>query len=140
MRRQRGKSIRRSGVATIEFALVSPIFLLFVFGLFELGRMLMIQQSLTNAAREGCRAAVMATTVNGTEVESAVRNYLQSVSSKAADPAKVRVTVPSSLNNIPAGTGLTVAVELDYKDVTWVPLGYFRFNPRISATQTGRRE
>ena len=130
----------RSGVAAVEFALVAPVFFLLVFGLIELGRMLMVQQSLTNAAREGCRTAVMATTINSSDVDTAVRNYLQSVTSQASDPGQVRVTVPGGLAGCASGTNLTVAVEVDYTDVTWVPLGYLGFNPRIRAAQTGRRE
>jgi Flp pilus assembly protein TadG len=130
----------RSGVTAVEFALVAPVFFLFVFALIELGRMMMIQQSLTNAAREGCRAAVMANTTTSSEVDSAVRNYLLSVTPKASNPGKVRVTIPAGLANCPTGTNLTVAVEVDYQDLTWVPIDYLGLNPRIRAEQSGRRE
>jgi Flp pilus assembly protein TadG len=130
----------RSGVAAVEFALVAPVFLLLVFAFFEFGRMLMVQQSLTNAAREGCRAAVLATTVNSSDVDKAVRDYLQSITSKATNTGTVRVTVPAGLADCAAGTELTVAVQVDYKDVTWIPLGYLGLNPTIHAEQTSRRE
>jgi Flp pilus assembly protein TadG len=116
------------------------VFFLLVFGLIELGRMVMFQQSLTNAAREGCRTAVMATTINSSDVDAAVRNYLQSVTSKASNPGKVRVTAPASLANCASGTNLTVAVEVDYTDISWVPIGYLGLNPRIRAQQSGWRE
>lgn len=131
---------RRRGVAAMEFAFVAPAFLLFVFGLVELVRMLMLQQALTNAAREGCRKAVMATTVSSSDVDTAVRDYLQSITSKASDPNKVRVTGPGSLANCTSGTELTVAVEVNYSDVSWPSTRYLGLNPRIRAEQSGRRE
>ena len=130
----------RSGVAAVEFALVAPVFLLFVFALFEFGRMLMVQQSLTNAAREGCRKATLATTINSSNIDQAVRNWLRSVTSKATDPAIVRVTVPANLANCPTGTELTVAVEVDYRDVTWIPMGHWGLDAKLRAAQTARRE
>lgn len=43
------------GAAAIEFALVLPILLLLILGIFEFGRVFSIQVSLSNAAREGAR-------------------------------------------------------------------------------------
>jgi hypothetical protein len=39
-----------------------------------------------------------------------------------------------------SGSSLTVAVEVNYADVTWLPLGYLGLNPTIGATQVGLRE
>jgi Flp pilus assembly protein TadG len=46
------------GAATVEMALVLPIVLLFMFGIFEYGRYFMTMQLLNNAAREGARYAI----------------------------------------------------------------------------------
>ncbi len=43
----------------MEFAVVAPLFLVFVFGMIEYGRMVMVQQVITNASREGARRAVL---------------------------------------------------------------------------------
>ena len=43
----------RRGVATVEFAIVAPLFFLLVLGCIEFGRALMVQQMLTNASRVG---------------------------------------------------------------------------------------
>jgi Flp pilus assembly protein TadG len=48
----------RRGAATVETALVLPIVLLFLFGIFEYGRYFMTMQLLNNAAREGARYAI----------------------------------------------------------------------------------
>ena len=102
--------------------------------------MVMIRQSLTNAAREGCRTAVLATTTSSAQVEAAVRNYLQSVTSKASNTTAVRVTTPGGLSSCASGTELAVYVEVDYRDVSWLPLNLVKANPKIGARQTGSRE
>jgi len=140
MGKRQEKLLFRTGVAAVEFALVAPIFFLFVLGLIEFGRMLMVQQSLTNAAREGCRTAVLATTTSGSQVESAVRNYLQPIMHNSANAAEVRVTVPASPGTATSGTNLTVSVETDFADVSWLPFQWLGLNPTIAAQQTGQRE
>jgi Flp pilus assembly protein TadG len=47
----------RRGIAAVELALLLPFLLMLLLGTWEVGRMLQIQQSLTNAAREGGRQA-----------------------------------------------------------------------------------
>jgi len=49
---------RRRGAVTVEAALVLPICLFFLFGIFEYGRYVMFVQIMTNAAREAARYAV----------------------------------------------------------------------------------
>ena len=50
---------RRRGVAMVEFALVMPVFLMFLFGIFEYARYLMMHQLLHNAARDAARWGVV---------------------------------------------------------------------------------
>lgn len=47
------------GQSLAEFALVLPIFLLIVIGIFDLGRAVFSNTTLTNAAREGARLAIV---------------------------------------------------------------------------------
>jgi Flp pilus assembly protein TadG len=47
------------GAAAVETAIVLPVLLFVVFGIIDFGRMLNTQLKLTEAAREGARAAVM---------------------------------------------------------------------------------
>jgi Flp pilus assembly protein TadG len=131
----------RRGATAVEFAFVAPVFFLFVFGLMEIGRMLMLQQAMTNAAREGCRAAGLASCINASQVETAVRDHLESSDGTIAwNTSKVRVTAPGRLANVPSQTDLTVAVEVDYADATWLPLGYLGVNPTIAAEARRKRE
>jgi Flp pilus assembly protein TadG len=56
-RRRRGRN--RRGQALVEFALVIPIFLLVLVAIFDLGRAVFAYNTLTNAAREGARMAIV---------------------------------------------------------------------------------
>lgn len=47
------------GAAAVEMALVLPLLLLLVFGVIDFGRMFNAQLTLTEAAREGARAAAV---------------------------------------------------------------------------------
>src|SRR4051794_5418889 len=49
----------RRGAAAVEMALVTPLFLMMVFGIIEFGRGMMVSNLLVNTAREGTRAAVL---------------------------------------------------------------------------------
>jgi Flp pilus assembly protein TadG len=57
--REAGKENQRSQ-ALIEFALVSPVLLLLLFGIIDIGRAIFYYDTLNHAAREGARAAVRA--------------------------------------------------------------------------------
>ncbi len=50
---------RRRAASAVEFAIVAQIFFVFVLGFIELGRGFMVQHLMTNAARQGCRVAVI---------------------------------------------------------------------------------
>jgi Flp pilus assembly protein TadG len=52
---------RRRGVSAVEAALVLPVVIIFLFGILEYGRYLMMLQVLTNAAREGAHYALVHT-------------------------------------------------------------------------------
>ncbi len=59
-RGRRNPSARRDrGQALMEFALVIPLFLLLMVALFDLGRAVFAYNTLTNAAREGARLAIV---------------------------------------------------------------------------------
>ena len=50
---------RRRGATLVEFALVMPVFLMFLFGILEYARYLMMHQLLHNAARDAARWGVV---------------------------------------------------------------------------------
>src|SRR5262245_38606407 len=81
---------RRPGAAAVELAFIAPILVLLLVGLWDVGRMIQIQQILSNAAREGARVASQGQTINLTgsptqirvstgdpNVKSTIVNYLR---------------------------------------------------------------
>jgi Flp pilus assembly protein TadG len=90
------------------------------FGLVEFGRVIMIQQLLTNASREGVRRAVV-DDVTATDVQQAVSNYLQKMS---VSGATVSVS-PSNLAGADFGDTATVVVAVPFKEVSWLPSPWF---------------
>jgi Flp pilus assembly protein TadG len=133
---------RRAGAAVIEFAAVVPILLLFILGIVEYGRMLMIAQVTTGASREGARYAVQADATPST-VEQYVRTYLaqSSVPPDAVTAVAIEYQVPpgdsayttqnqgwvaaSSLSTLPSGTAVRVRVAVNFSAVSWLPAGVF---------------
>src|ERR1700722_6198723 len=71
-RRQR----RRRGATIVQPALVLNVCLMFLLGLCDFVRVIMLRQIVTNAAREGCRYAVVNTsTATTAQVQSCVTTY-----------------------------------------------------------------
>jgi Flp pilus assembly protein TadG len=63
---RRFRTERRRGVAVVEFAFVAPLLFILLLGLWEVGRLIQLQQTLSNAAREGARIAAQGLTINST--------------------------------------------------------------------------
>lgn len=69
---------RQSSQALIEFALISPVLLLLLFGIVDIGRAVFYYDTINHAAREGARAAVNAPSrlPTNADVLAAVRSQL----------------------------------------------------------------
>jgi Flp pilus assembly protein TadG len=125
----------RRGASAVEFAIVAPIFILLIFGMIEYGRMVMVQQLITNAAREGARQAVLdgATTAN---VQSTVTTYL---SNSSVSGATVTVS-PDPPSNAGAGDPVTVNVSIPFTQVSWLPSPMYLGATTMTASAVMRRE
>ena len=111
----------RNGATAVEMAVVAPLFFLLIIGLVEFVRMGMVKQSLTDAARAGCRTAVLVGTSTDQVAETTVRNYLQSSISDSQDVTMCRVSIsPSNLAGMASGVDITTKVEVNYSDVSWL--------------------
>jgi hypothetical protein len=62
MRMRKPKLGGQKSQALIEFALISPVLLLLLFGIIDIGRAVFYYDTLGHAAREGARASVQAST------------------------------------------------------------------------------
>jgi Flp pilus assembly protein TadG len=111
--RKQGSGRRGSerGAAAVEFALVIPVFLMLVLGTIDFGYYFFVSEVVTNAAREGARAATVldpTTTAWGaarTEAETVAGKYLASGGLKS---------VGVSANRVPDGLNVNVQVDILY--------------------------
>lgn len=82
-RQKPGTRQREDGAVAIEFVILFPLFLLILVGIVEFGHLWYVRHTVTNASREGARAAVVfrpdsatrATWANATAL-AAVNSYL----------------------------------------------------------------
>jgi hypothetical protein len=124
----------RRATAAVEFAVVAPVFLLLVFGMIEYGRMVMVQQVLTNASREGARAAVL-DGADWAEVESLVTAYMGSGSITGHTCNK-----PANFDTAEFGDPITITVSVPFNQVSWLPSPMYLGGKTLSATTIMRRE
>lgn len=125
----------RRGAAVVEFAVVAPVFFLFVFGMIEYGRLVMVQQVLTNASREGARMGILDNSTTS-EVTAAVDSYL---ANSTIAGATVTVT-PSPPSSAGYGEPVTVTVHVPFNQVSWLPSPMFLGGRTLSASTVMRRE
>ena len=139
MTRQHRRNDRR-GTSAVEFAFIAPVFFLLVIGMVEFGRAMMVQQILTNAARQGARMATLDSTNNSSNptptsmVASEVNSVLAAANVTGATTA-ISPGLPAA-----AGTDVSVTVSVPYMSVTWVPSPWFLNGATLSANCVMRRE
>lgn len=128
------KQTLRRGVAAVEFAIVAPVFFLLVIGIIEIGRAMMVQQVLINASRVGARRAV---TLSSSEqaVIDAVTEYAEGVGIAGVD-----IDVSPNPATAAAGDAITVIVDIDYSDVSWLPAPWFMGGKQLGASSVMRKE
>jgi Flp pilus assembly protein TadG len=132
------RSSRRPGVAAVEFAVILPFVMVLFLGMIEFGRVLMVQQIITNAAREGCRYAVMpGSTVSSTQ--TVVTTYLSNSSITLASPS-TQVTVSPDPSTAAQGTSITVTVTVPFNSVSWLPTPIFMGGKQLGSTVVMRLE
>jgi Flp pilus assembly protein TadG len=109
----------RRGQSLVEFALIFPIFILVLVGLFDLGRAVFAYNTISNASRESVRVAI----VNQTSADVQGEALKQAVSLGLA-PADVTITYvdPSGTGTCSSPYGLgclaTVTVQYAYSAAT----------------------
>jgi Flp pilus assembly protein TadG len=114
---------------------VAPVLILLLLGMIECGRMIMVQQSLTTAAREGARTAIVEGNSTAT-AKAVVESFLAGV---GVTGSQVTVT-PNSTASVLHGQPITVSVSVPFKEVSWLPNPLFLGNKTLSSTASMRRE
>lgn len=98
---------RTDGQGLTEFAIVVPMLIVILVGIFEFGRAWHVRQVVTNAAREGARTAVLPG-VGSDSVSAVVETYLASANINPLD-----AVVTLNLQNA-SGSPDEVTVSYDY--------------------------
>lgn len=132
----------RRGTATVELAFMMPFLLLMIVGVWELGRLIQMQQVMYNAARAGARIASQANIVNTT---GAFTQIAVSSGSPSVQEAIVQNLKGAGITNLTGlqitfqylngDTSLTdpyqgsknqqfsVTISMPYSNVSWTSLG-----------------
>lgn len=118
---------RRRAATAVETALVIVPMLMFMFGIFEYGRLLMDWNLLNNSAREGCRYALANntnTSINS-NVNAIVVNYMAgrntSFSNFTVTVSGMHNGVATPVNNLMPGDFITVTVSGNYQFMNIIP-------------------
>ena len=118
----------RDGAVVVETAMIMVLFTSFLFGVFEYGRLMMDWSVLNNAAREGCRYALVNNT--STTITASVQGIVSScMAGENANFTNFTVTVAGThlgtatpVNNLGPGDPITVTVSGTYKFLNIIPL------------------
>jgi hypothetical protein len=114
----------RNGQTLVEFALVLPIFLVMFFGLIDVGRLVYMNSTLSQAAREGARlAAVEASWIGKSATWPSCGQPGGPVCPTDADELRDHVVAAANRMVKPFGTVTTGAVSLRCDPVGSPPSG-----------------
>ncbi|MFN2581499.1 MAG: TadE/TadG family type IV pilus assembly protein [Candidatus Dormibacteria bacterium] len=102
------------GAEVVEFALVLPLLLFLIAGIIDMGFLFNNYETLTNAAREGARVAIVPGATD-LDVETRVKQYVQADGMNAGAVSTtitpVQIALPGGLIN---GVKVTVAYPYNY--------------------------
>ena len=114
-RSDRGSTSRRTGMAVVEFAIVLPLFVTLLFGIWEVGRMVQVSQILANAAREAARQASTGTTDLPT-IQTTIQQYVQQAEPRITNFTGFKVAFADISR--PSVADPTNCVQLDHFSIT----------------------
>jgi Flp pilus assembly protein TadG len=124
---RKSKGRRRWAAAAIEMGLVMIPLTMFMFGIFEYGRLLLDWNLLNNAAREGCRYAITNNTSSTltTSIQNTVNSYM---SGRSGDFTNFTITISGTHQ----GTSTAVANLVPGDMITVTVSGTYKFMPVIT--------
>ena len=143
-------NLRRRGQGLVEFALIVPVLIAMLLGVMEFGWLVKNTLTVSNATREGARAAAMGKTND--EIATRIQSSMEPLSLTApgssvdlrysatdgSDGFPTPVTSLSGKNTVPVGNFIKVTVKIKHRPLS----GFFKFlsNRSLTAYVTMRRE
>lgn len=125
----------RAGAATVEFAIVAPIMIMFMLGMVEVGGLMLIKNGAIHASREGARLAITPTATS-IAVQQRVVEQMQQYSAAGVSV----VITPAVLSTAEPGDMVTVRVEVDASAIGWITGAVQLPISTIAGETTMRRE
>ena len=132
---RKGLGHNRRGAAVVELAFTAPILFMLTFGMIDVGRAIMVQNLIANAARDGARSAVLAG-ATAEEIEAQVTDYLAASSINGA----TATVSPNPLSSADLGDPVSVTVQVAFSSVSWLPSSKYFQGTNLQATVVMRRE
>lgn len=130
---RRRYSKRKRAAAIVEFALVLPLLLTVLFGIIQYGWVFMIRQTLQMAAREGCRTAVLPTSVSPyTNVTTRVNEVMSTTGLSTFTITMTHATVANPIE--------TVVVSVPYADASLLAGWFGSSNFNLTGASSMRKE
>ncbi len=111
----------RRGIAAVEVAVLAPCLVFLTLGMLELARGMMVKEILTDAARKGCRSAILPSAANSsitTDINTVLTNN-NIPSAKATIQIKVNDVVADICTST-TGSKISVKVSVPVSAVAWV--------------------
>lgn len=127
--------IDRRGSAILEFALIAPLMFALIFLFIEFDRYVVTAHALKEAARVGCRVAIL----DGTELEEVETQVADILRPFSINEYTMKVE-PDLSTTIDGGSPVSVTIDVFYKDIGWVPTPRYLGDKTITATTTLPRE
>jgi Flp pilus assembly protein TadG len=127
---KRGRT--RAGAVVVEMAILAPLLITLMLGMFELSRAMMVKQTLTAAARKGARTGILHLYGN-TDIVNDATNIMTDAgfnSTKFNPPTigyiTITVTDPSGNTltdalDAPSGSIVSVQVGIPVSSFAWIP-------------------
>ena len=109
------------GSAVIEFALVLPILVMLVFGIFQFGLFFNRQQGFHAAAREGARVGAIPTSTVG-EIETRVTDALDGIPIGGTSTITITPAGAADFKPCDSRQGQSVIVEVEAPTTIEIPL------------------
>ena len=127
---------REQGQALVEFALISIVFFILVFGMIDVGRAVWNYNTLAQATREGTRYAIVhgsnSSSPSGPGNEAAVVNTVQTYGG-GLNPAQLTVNATWLGGSNAPGSDITVTSQYTYEPI-FNFLGIVSFNMTSTST------
>lgn len=122
------------GATAVEMAIATPLLFMIVLGLLEICHAFMVQHVIQDAARRGCRTAVLPRSSNSAVLET-VNSLLQAEGIRHANATILVNNTAADVAQAKTSDTISVQITIAAADVSIVPgCGYLRGQQKASAS------